>query len=413
MSKWWFWLVRLSRRMLVRASLYGLLAVAAALAAVWFAPFVPAELARRLGGPAVGSLLSALASSLLAVATFSLSTVVVAYTAAAAQVTPRAASFVTADGATQRALATFVGAFLFAVVALVALGANYYGPAGRTILFLATLLMVAIVAATLLGWIDRLLRLAQYGHLLQQIEQATRKAMSARIRRPYLGGMKLEQPSERGFELASRRIGYIANVDPNRLHKSGEALDCTVEVLVAPGDFVSRGQTLARLPERDSVDARARERLESAFTFSEARTYEQDPRYGLEVLVEAAARALSPGVNDPRTAVLVVDACYRLLAQWVERRDGEQEEAPTCARVKVRELDGCDLIALSLGEIGRYGAGDAMVAARVQAALKALTDLDGEAFSACARRQAMLALRRAEAAISFEPDLVRVREAKR
>jgi uncharacterized membrane protein len=411
MSGWWFWLVRYSRRLLARASAYGAFAVVAALAAVWFAPFVPEEMSERLGGPAVEEILSALASSLLAVATFSVSVVVVAYTAAAAQLTPRAASFITSDSATQRTLATFVGAFLFAVVALVALGAGYYGPAGRSILFLATLAMVALVAVTLLGWIDQVSRLAQHDHLLEQIERTARQALQARIEKPFLGGLELEAPSETGALLETHKIGYLANVDPHSLQSIAEELDCTIEVLASPGDFVRRGAPLARLPELETIDDDIRERLRSAFAFSKTRTFEQDPRYGLQVLAEAAARALSPGVNDPGTAVLATDACYRLLALWAEDEAGARSE-PSCPRVRARGLDGCDLIRLSLGEISHYGAKDPMVAARVQASLAALAGLDGRV-AACARREGELALKRAEAAIAFEPDLERVRAAAR
>lgn len=411
MNRWVFYLVRFSRRLIVRASLYAVLAVLAALAAAQFAWAVPRELAERLGGPAVENILSALASSLLAVATFSVSAVVVAYTAASAQMTPRAASFITSDGATQRALATFVGAFLFAVVALVALGADYYGRGGRTILFIATLGMVAIVAVTLLGWLDRVLRLAQHGHLLSEIETATRKALKAQIDRPFLGGVRLETPSQSGAAIETQRIGYLANIDPQKLQKLADNLDCTIEVLVAPGDLVRRGETLARAPERERLSESEREALQDAFTFRDARTFEQDPRYGLDVLVEMAARALSPGVNDPGTAVLATDACYRLVTEWARRDDGKGPE-PECPRVKARDLDGCDLIRRSLGEISRYGAKDAMVAARVQASLAALAALDG-GVGACAREEAALALKRAEAAIDFEPDLERVREAGR
>jgi uncharacterized membrane protein len=409
MSGWWFWLVRLSRRLLVRASAYGLLAVAAALAAVWFAPFVPDEMSERLGGPAVEDILSALASSLLAVATFSVSAVVVAYTAASAQLTPRAASFITSDGATQRALATFVGAFLFAVVALVALGANYYGRGGRTILFLATLLMVAIVAVTLLGWLDRVLRLGQHGHLINQIEAATHKALQSHIDKPFLSGVKLETPSDKGEVIETRRVAYLANIDPHKLQKVAQTLDCTIEVLVAPGDFVRRGELLTRVPDRDKLSEEAKDELHNAFTFSDARTFEQDPRYGLQVMVEIAARALSPGVNDPGTAVLATNACYRVLAEWA-RRATERASEPSCPRVRARGLDGCELIRLSLAEISRYGAKDPMVAACVQASLASLAALDGEVGD-CAAREANLALQRAEAAIEFESDLERVRRA--
>jgi uncharacterized membrane protein len=410
MSSWWFRLMRFSRRPLVRAGIYGLLAVAAALAAAQFAWLVPDELGQRLGGEAVENILSALASSLLAVATFSVSAVVVAYTAASAQVTPRAAAFITTDGGTQRALATFVGAFLFAVVALVALGADYYGRGGRTILFLATLLMVIIVAVTLLGWIDRVLRLAQYHHLIGAIEERTRKAIDNRLKHPSLGGEKLERPSEEGFTLESSRIGYVANIDPNRLHKMAERLECTVEILVMPGAFVRKGEAVVRLPGVTQLSEHDRKRLQGAFDFSESRTFEQDPRYGLQVLVEIAARALSPGVNDPGTAVLVTDACYRLLAEWAERKD---ERVVARRRLKAPELDGCSMIAESLGEIGRYGAKDAAVASRVQSALGALAGLDRLDWRTCAREEAALALKRAEQAISFAPDAARVRAASR
>lgn len=407
MSGWWFWLLRVSRRLIVRASLYGFLAVVAALVAALFAPMVPHELSERLGGEAVENILGALASSLLAVSTFSVSAVVVAYTAVSAQVTPRAATFITTDGATQRALATFVGAFLFAVVALVALGADYYGPGGRTILFMATLVMVAIVATTLLGWIDRLVRLAQYGHLLAQIEDATRSAMQTRRKNPFLGGHELKTPSKFGAVLPAPCAGYIANIDPARLSKFAEGLDCTVEVLANPGAFMCKYQPLVRIPERDTLSDDERDQLCAAYSFSQSRTFEQDPRYGLEVLTEVAARALSPGVNDPGTAVLVVDACYRLLLEWGEDSECARHEVKY-PRIKSVALDGCEMLHVSLGEIARYGAGDVLVASRIQ---RVLTSLAHIGFGQCARDAAAVALERSSAALRLEADIERVRAA--
>lgn len=409
MSAWWFVLVRFSRRLLVRASLYAAFAVLAALAAVWFAPFVPKELAERLGGEAVEDVLSALASSMLAVATFSLSAMVVAYTATAAQMTPRAASFVTSDSATQGALATFVGAFLFTIVALVALGANYYGEEGRTILFLATLLMIALVAVRLIVWIDRVSRLAQHGHILSQIEDAARAALRARLGRPHLGGKRLEAPSAEGVPVTSRESGYVANIDPSKLQSVAERMNGVVEILVLPGDFVVRGQVIVKVagatPAEEDCAA-----LCSAFSFSPARTIEQDPLYAMQILSEVAARALSPGVNDPGTAILVIDSAYRVLEEWMldtERKD----KTPSFDRIRAYDLDGCALISQSLGEVGRYGAGDVAVAVKVQSALNALARADGGDLGRCARAQAQIALERAEHALALEVDRVRVREA--
>lgn len=71
MNRWLFWWRTLRRQMWVRASLYTAAGVAAALMAVFAAPWVPDAVAERLGGDSVGSILTILASSLLGVATFS------------------------------------------------------------------------------------------------------------------------------------------------------------------------------------------------------------------------------------------------------------------------------------------------------------------------------------------------------
>lgn len=409
MSGWWFILVRLSRRLLVRASLYAGFAVAAALAAVWFAPLVPRQVAERFGGDAVGEVLLVLASSMLAVATFSLNAMVVAYTAAAAQMTPRAASFVTSDNATQVALATFVGAFLFTIVAIAALGAGYYGPQGRAILFFATLIMIGLVAFRLIVWIDRVSRLAQHGHILSKIEDAARASLRARCERPCLGGERLVSPDSGGVNVTSAISGYVGNVDPGKLQEVAAGLDAIVEVLASPGDFVVRGDPLVSIVGATPGEPERAE-LCSAFTLSPARTIEQDPAYALQIMGEVAARALSPGVNDPGTAILVVDSAYRVLEEWVSE-PAPPTELPVYDRVRAYDLDRCSLIAQSLGEVGRYGAGDVAVALKVQTALRKLAGVASGQFRRCALEQGKIALERAELALKLDLDKQRVRAA--
>ena len=74
----------------------------------------------------MNSLLNVLASSLLSVATFSAAAMLTAYTNVSQGATPRAAALVTGDSRAQGALASFIGAFLYSVVAFSALGTGYY-----------------------------------------------------------------------------------------------------------------------------------------------------------------------------------------------------------------------------------------------------------------------------------------------
>ena len=166
---------RLTKRLWFRASLFSLLGVATALLAVVFKDFVPESLPTRIGADAVDKILGIIASSMLAVTTFSLSTMVTAYGAASSGVTPRATTLVMEDTTTQNALATFIGSFLFSLVGIIALSTGAYGEAGRVVLFAVTILVILLVIGTLLRWIDHLSRLRRE-RAVAKVKKAARMA---------------------------------------------------------------------------------------------------------------------------------------------------------------------------------------------------------------------------------------------
>lgn len=409
MNRWKFLWRRLRRELWVRATAYALLAVAMALLAGVGAPFVPEAMAERLGGESVEEILTILASSLLAVATFSVGAMVTAYTAVSAAATPRVAALVTSDDQTQKSLATFVGAFLYAIVAVTAINASYYGQGGRAILFLSSLLIVCLVAYRLLAWINRLSSLARVGHMIDLVEAQARQALADRRRRPHLGGRAGRL--ERGAEVSSPRSGYVQNVDPERLQELAEEFGGDIEVLAPPGSFLRRGEPLARVAS-GAADEERLERVRSAFAVGDSRSYDQDPRFALSVLGEIAAKALSPGVNDPGTAIGVIGAAVRLLDDWAgPARDGDEDEAeaPACSRVLAPAVAPADLLDDVLGPAARYGAGDLAVAVRVQKACRSLAAL--APFREAAPRLAAEALERSRAALPIAADVARLERA--
>ena len=130
-SKWRWWLGRLVRRIWFRATLFSIAGVLTALLAVAFSPYIPEELPTNIGADAVDKILGIIALSMLTVTTFSLSTMVSAYSAATTNVTPRATTLVMEDSTTQNVLATFVGSFLFSLVGIIALTTGAYGGTRR------------------------------------------------------------------------------------------------------------------------------------------------------------------------------------------------------------------------------------------------------------------------------------------
>lgn len=363
MNRWRYYWRLLQSKIWFRASLYAAFGVAAALVAVVVAPLVPDEIADRLGGTSVDSILTILASSLLAVATFSLGAWVSAYTSVSQAASPRVAALVIAAEPTQRALSTFVGAFLYAIVALSAVQAGIYGPQGRAVIYLTSLLIVGLVAFRLLAWINRLASLARLSHMIELLERTTAEWL--RVQPP---GPAPEPVT--GYEVACPASGYVENIDLEALQDLAEVAGCRVEILATVGSYRRRGEPIARIGLTSPSDELA-SHLQSAFVIAARRSFDQDPRYGLIVLAEIGERALSPAVNDPGTAIQIAGVAVRLLDDW-GRMTPDDTATPAQDRLVRPQLEPEVLLTDVFLPLIRYGMGDLAVAIRVQKGLRSL-----------------------------------------
>jgi len=103
-----------------------------------------------------------------------------------------------------------------------------------------------------------------------------------------------------------RRDGYVQQIDYGALCSMSKEREWTVLVRVRPGKFVSRGEPLAAV-DGEHISDRSSLELHSAFILGSRRTEEQDVEWAISQLVEVALRALSPGVNEPFTALVCID----------------------------------------------------------------------------------------------------------
>src|SRR4029077_1855089 len=110
------------------------------------------------------------------------------------------------------------------------------------------------------------------------------------------------------------------------------------------------------------------------FLFTNERTVLLDPGFGLRQLVDIAIRALSPSVNDPTTAVQVVDRVVDLLGQIIDRPDptGWHVDDAGTARVHLPVDAFAELTTLGFAEIIRYGADSPQVVRRLRSAFEDL-----------------------------------------
>lgn len=408
MPAWLFKFLRFERRLWARAAVSCVLAVAAALLSVAAAPLVPAGLAAKIGGESVEDILTILAGSMLAVATFSLTTLVTAYTSINASATPRVATLLVSGGNTQDAHSVFVGAFLYSVIALVALNTGYYGPQQRAILLLVTVAVIVLIVAALLRWIDELSRIGRVDEAVNRVEAATHRALRSRLLNSPRDPVDREPCPGEALAVESDRIGYVQNIALDELERRAKAAGAEVWIEAMPGTFVHRERVLFRLRAHDP-DPRLIERLKAAFQVGGERTFEQDPRFGLAVLAEIAARAMSPALNDPGTAIDVVGTAVRLLTEWA--CDDPAHRARTEPHVHAPSVGAAELFDDVFRPVAQYGAADLSVGLRLQKGLAALARLDVPGMTEAARAQSADALERAEARLQTDADRARLRAA--
>ncbi len=405
-----FWLNRMGERLWVKPLLVCLLSIIAVFLARLADNLGLASLAPDISADSIETLLSIISSSMLVIATFAVGSMLSAYTSAGNTTTPRSFSLIVADDVSQNALSTFVGAFIFSIVALIALTNGYFDRAGRFAIFIFTLVTLAMVVFTFVRWVDSIARLGRRGNTMSKVEAATAAALQRRRVMPNLRGVPPRGDPTDGTPIYARSIGYVQRVDVQALQAFAAERQITVLLVAQPGSLVIPGRVVAyargRVEEGDAEFDPGP--IEKAFLIGKERTFDDDPRFGLVVLSEIASTALSPAVNDPGTAIGVITTQVRLLAEWSEPLGEHELQSPSCDRVEVPPLDVREMLDDAFGAIARDGAASIEVAGRLQQALQSLAPLSSlhDPALALSRR----ALLYSEAALSISPDREQLRQ---
>ena len=365
---------QITRILWVRVGLLAALSLLTALAAPIFGPVLPDNLKSRFSEEAVLPVLTILANTMLAVATFSLGVMVSSHRSLAANTTPRIHRLLMEDTSMQSTLATFIGAFVFSLFSIILLRAGYYNDDALIIVFLATVLLVIAIVFSLIRWIYKLSRIGSVDYALERAEGTARETMRAFRNTPTFGASELDAdaalPSDARSVFANAS-GFLRAIDISKLQRIGAAQNSKVYIRKHPGDRILKGHEIAQVVG-DADEAE----IETAFAIGAERSYHQDPRYALETLRETASRALSPGVNDPGTAVAVIT---RLELIWHDYFCAEpNDEGDTADRVFITPLSSGALIELSFREVSRDGAGFREVLTTILRALKTLEETEKE-----------------------------------
>jgi len=402
------WLKAAENRLWVKPAVGSVVAVLIAMAAAVGNRLIPAGLLPDIDRSTLDNLLGVIASSMLGVATFSLSIMVAAFSSAAVGASPRAIQLVAGDADTQNAITTFISAFIYAIIANTALGLGLYGSTGRFILFVCTMGVLLYLIVTLVRWVKTLSVLGRMENTLAKLEAAAVGAMCAYRRSPGMGARTDHGATPTGEPVHANKVGYLRHIDMQTLQEQAVAASTRLHLRVRPGQLVHPGTVLVIVEAGANADNPPDPAaLRQAFVLGDGRSFDQDPRFGLIVLCEVAQRALSPAVNDPGTAIAAMNTITRVLVDTPT--DQVAQEAPL-DRLSLVPLDQSDFIHQAFDPIARDGAAVLEVQLRMQKLLSIIAVGCDETLAHAARRQAATSLQRASQALVLDADKVRLSE---
>jgi uncharacterized membrane protein len=339
----WLWLSRLWRRPGIRISAFGGAALLVALIAPLLDQTLPSSLAERFSRDAVLPILNILASSMLAVTTFSLGIMVQAFRSAAGQATPRVYRLLMQDMTTLNVMSVFVGAFLFSLASIVMFRAGFYGDSAAVIVFAMTMVCILLIVVAILRWIAHLSQLGSLHHTLTLVERSATQPLERLAKTPNLGARPASdapRAPDDAKALRSLESGYVQFISLAELNEQLKKQGATLWVYTPPGSWVLKGTPLAYVEGECDLSA-----LLENFTLGDERTVEQDARFGLVILSEVASRALSPGVNDPGTAIDVIHRIERILWSMGQgMSDPKRDTKPQFERVIIGTVSATNLL---------------------------------------------------------------------
>ena len=327
------------------------------------------------------SLLSSIGGSMIGVAGTTFSVTIAAVVYASGQYGPRLLSNFMSDRGNQVTLGTFIATFVYSLVVLRTIRSAGESGAGAPAFVPQLALLVALVLvlcsiAVLIFFIHHVPMRIHINNVIERIGNRLIEEIDARF--PVFIGVplaeRLEDPRiplafrdeassadyERRAPVRSKDTGYIQLIDESTLMEAARSHDLVIRLQYQSGDFTHKGSVLLEAWPAERCDEDAMKALREAFAVGARRTALQDLRFLIDELVEIAARALSPGVNDPFTANSCLDWLGAALAD-LARRDlpsrlrADRDEA---LRVIAHPITFDGFVGRAFGALAQYASGD-------------------------------------------------------
>lgn len=274
------------------------------------------------------SVLSVISGSMITVTSIVFSITIVTLTLASGQFGSRLLRNFMRDTGNQVVLGTFIATFIYSLLILRSVrseGGNEFIPyisvtVGVILVFLSVGVLIFFIhhvstkiqAESIVNAIFEETTEAVDNEFPQQLDDEEEKGIN---RQQSLQSDLPETFYEKAYDIKAGSSNYLQVVEHKTLLKLAEKQDLILEILYRPGDFIIRDSTIMLVWPPHQIDDALHNKLYNNVILGVHQTLTQNAEYGIKQLVEIAVRALSPGINDPFTAVNCIDRLAAILCQ--------------------------------------------------------------------------------------------------
>ena len=340
------------------------------------------------GAEGARGVLSAIAGTMMTVATTAFSITIVAVQLGSSQFSPRILRGFTGDRGNQLVLGAFIATFAYSLLVLRSVrtatsDGQIFVPSASVSL---AIVLALVSIGSLIYFFHHATRGIQASVIIERAATDTfgliKQALDAEAEQT---GAHPDLPGGRPMvEVLANKSGYITGRNTEALFHLADEFGGTLVVHVAIGDHLFTGTKLASLFAMSDVDTaevsddldKIEQKVQSAFTIDMERSLEQDVRLGFRQLADIAVKALSPGINDPTTATICIDRLGEALVRSRGIFNGFQSRSKDDGHSRLLwPQPGFEaFLGTSVQQIRHFGASDATVMAHLLHTLGVLAD---------------------------------------
>lgn len=321
------------------------------------------------------TILTTIVGGVMSIMVFSFSMVMLLLSQASSNFSPRVLPSLIANKKHQLVLGFFIGTIVYCLLVTMNILPDHRSYSVPGVATFVGVILGLHCLALFVYFLHSISRSIQIGYILETLYKTTLQRIEEEIDTMH---HRVEQlPDDSNWEnLYSNKTGYLQDIVEQHLKELAEEHETSIHILVEEGRFIIEGEVVGKV-ERD-LDATARDMIVSCLLFSSEERIAQNLVYGIKQITEIIVKAMSPGINDPGTALIGIDYLSELFIKRMHLPDNKLfQKNGSQLEVGIREATFEHIFYLSMVSIRQYVRHDVVVILKLIDLFKSLLKTDG------------------------------------